>query len=101
MTTREIAAANAETVRRFQATMRDAAQFIRDRPEEAKAALANAYKDLDPAAIDVSFDQQWRNWTMPAFTEADMRQEVRLLNASRPLPGLLDIDPASLLLKQP
>jgi ABC-type nitrate/sulfonate/bicarbonate transport system substrate-binding protein len=88
---------NAETVRRLQQSLIAIAGFIESEPGAAKRALAAGYPDLAQQDVDLAFQQQWKNWTKPFLTEADMRQELKLLIASTHAPGLERLDPASAL----
>ena len=89
--------ANPGPVRKMQKTVADIAAFIQADQPAAQRALAAAYPQLSPQEIDLAFSQQWRNWTKPFLTEADIRQELKLLKLSVKLPGIDDIDPASVL----
>lgn len=101
LTTGAAAAANAEVIRRFRAALDDVAVLIKQRPDEAKRALASAYPQLEPAAVDLAFSQQADNWTHPQFSEADVRQQIKLLQAASRLPGLDKLQPQALLLNNP
>lgn len=89
--------AEPETVARLRKAIADTATFIRDHGPDAKRALAAAYPQLGPEDIDIAFAQQWRNWTLPDFSEADVAQELKLLKVSSKLPDLDKIDPSSIL----
>lgn len=93
--------ANRETVGRLQKTVMDIGVFIEKDPAAAQRALAAAYSQLSAQEIELAFTQQWRNWTKPFLTEADIRQELRLLKLSSKLPGLDELDPASVLVGPP
>lgn len=80
--------ANRETIGRLQKSVVDIAAFVQSDPPGAQRALAAAYSQLGPAEIELAFSQQWRNWTKPFLTAADIRQELKLLKASSKLPGL-------------
>jgi len=88
---------NRQTVRKLQQTMIATAEFIEKDQDAAKQALAASYPQLGAQEIDLAFKQQWRNWTKPFLTEADIRQELKLLIASTKAPGLEHLDPASAL----
>ena len=92
---------NAEAVRRVQRTVVDIAHYIEREPDGARQALAAAYPQLGAPEVALAFEQQWRNWTKPFLTAADMRQELKLLAASAKLPGLDLIDPAATLAATP
>ena len=96
--TRSYIAANRPTVARLQASLRAIATMVETQPEAARRALGSAYPQLGPQELDLAFKQQWRNWTKPFLTEADMRQELKLLTASNAIPGADRIDPAAVLL---
>jgi len=89
--------ANQSTVHRLQQSIVTIADFVKQDQNAAKAALAASYPQLSAKAIDLAFDQQWRNWTRPFLTVADMRQELKLLKASMPAPGLDSLDPTAAL----
>ena len=101
LTTPAAATANADIIRKFRAVLDDVAALIKQKPDEAKRALAKAYPQLDAAALDLAFAQQADNWTHPVFTEADVKQEIQLLRSSSPIVGLESIAPQSMLLKIP
>ena len=88
---------NPQTVHKLQRTLIDIAAFIETDQAAAKQALAAGYPQLGAQDIDLAFQQQWRNWTKPFLTAADMRQELKLLIASTKAPGLDNLDPASAL----
>lgn len=101
LTTAATAAANPELIRKFRAVLDDLVVLIKQKPDEAKRALAKAYPQLDAAALDLAFAQQSDNWTQPMFTEADVKQEIKLLRSATPIPGLENVVPQSVLLKTP
>jgi ABC-type nitrate/sulfonate/bicarbonate transport system substrate-binding protein len=92
------ASAHPEVIAALRKSLADIAAFVTNDQPAAKAALAAGYSELSPEAIDLSFAQQWRNWTKPMLTAADMRQELKLLEASSKLPGLDTLDPTTALL---
>jgi ABC-type nitrate/sulfonate/bicarbonate transport system substrate-binding protein len=89
--------ANAATVQKLQQSIIDIAGFIQKDQAAAKRALAASYPQLNAQEIDLAFDQQWKNWTKPFLTAADMRQELKLLKASIQAPGLDTLDPTAAL----
>lgn len=95
------AKANPDLVRRLRQAVSEIADFVRNDPTAAQRALAAAYPQLTPQEIELAFTRQWRNWTQPVLTIADMAQELKLLTASAKLPGLDRVDPAAALLGQP
>lgn len=97
-TSEQFAKAEPDTISRLQKTIADTAVFVKQHSAEAKAALAKAYPALKPEEIELAFDQQHDNWTKPFLTEADLRQEVKLLRGSVNLPGLDTIDLSTLLI---
>lgn len=99
LTTASTAAANADVIRKFRAVLDDLAQLIKQKPDEAKRALVKAYPQLDVAALDLAFAQQADNWMQPVFTEADVKQEIKLLRSATPIPGLENVVPQSVILK--
>lgn len=90
--------ANRPVVARLQQSVQDIAAFIQADPPAAQKALAAAYPQLSPAEVELAFAGQWRNWTKPFLTVADIVQEIRLLKASAKLPGLDTLDPQSVLI---
>jgi ABC-type nitrate/sulfonate/bicarbonate transport system substrate-binding protein len=90
-------AANQPTVRKLRQSFVDIANFIQKDPDAAKKALAASYPQLSAQEIDLAFAQQWRNWTKPFLTAADMQQELKLLIASTHAPGLDHLDPTAAL----
>jgi ABC-type nitrate/sulfonate/bicarbonate transport system substrate-binding protein len=101
LTTGAYAKTGGDVVRRLQQAIVESGEFIKAKPDEAKRALAAGYKDLDDKAVDIAFAQQWRNWTQPRFSAADISHEIELLEKSGQVPGLKDIDPATMLLQIP
>jgi ABC-type nitrate/sulfonate/bicarbonate transport system substrate-binding protein len=100
-TTGAYATANADTVRRLQKSIVAIADYVGERPAEAKQALAKGYPQLGPTEIDLAFSEQQKNWTKPFLSVDDIRHEIGLLKASANLPGLDAIDPASVLVPGP
>jgi ABC-type nitrate/sulfonate/bicarbonate transport system substrate-binding protein len=94
-------AANGDTVRRFQRALVDVGDFIRDHPDEARAALAKGYPDLRAEEIDLAFTAQSDNWTKPFLSVEDLRHELQLLKSSANIPGLDGIEVTKLLLPPP
>jgi ABC-type nitrate/sulfonate/bicarbonate transport system substrate-binding protein len=92
------AKANPAVIGQLRQSIEDIASFVAKDPAAAKRALAAAYSQLSAQEVDLAFDQQWRNWTKPFLTVANMRQELKLLMASSKLPGLEKLDPAAALL---
>ena len=101
LTTGAYAKANGDIIKRLQQAIVESGEFIKAKPDEAKRALAAGYKELDDKAIDIAFAEQWRNWTQPRFSAADITHEISLLEKSGQVPGLKDIDPATMLLQMP
>jgi ABC-type nitrate/sulfonate/bicarbonate transport system substrate-binding protein len=101
LTTGAYAKANGDIIRRLQQAIVESGEFIRNKPDDARRALAAGYRELDDKAIDVAFAEQWRNWTQPRFSAADITHEIGLLEKSGQVPGLRDIDPAAMLLQMP
>jgi len=91
------AKASPAVIRQLRQSIEDIASYIVKDDTAARRALAAAYSQLSPQEIDLAFDQQWRNWTKPFLTVADIRQELKLLKASSKLPGLDQLDPAAAL----
>ncbi len=96
-TTGEYARSNREIVRRLQQSITDIAAFIGKDPTKAKSDLAAGYPQLSAAEIDVAYAQQWKNWTKPFLTVADIEQELKLVEASSHAAGLKDVDPGKVL----
>jgi len=97
-TSEAYAKANPETIRRLKAVMADLARFLKEQPDEAKAALARAYPQIDKASIDLAFGQDWQNWAQPTFSEDDIRHEIELLKKNRAtIPGLDTVNVQDLL----
>jgi ABC-type nitrate/sulfonate/bicarbonate transport system substrate-binding protein len=98
LATASYAEANPDVIRRLRQSVADVATFVQKDPKAAQHDLGAAYSQLTPQEIDLAFSQQWRNWTQPTLSVADMKQELKLLAASAKLPGLDQLDPASVLL---
>ena len=86
---------NLSTVHKLQKSLVAIAEFVEKDPAAAKQALTASYPQLAAQDVDLAFRQQWKNWTKPFLTEADMRQELKLLSASMHAPGLEHLDLAS------
>jgi ABC-type nitrate/sulfonate/bicarbonate transport system substrate-binding protein len=84
--------AHADIVTSVQQTLLDVAEFIKQRPADARAALIKGYSDLSADEVGLAFDQQKQAWLSPFLTMDDMRQEVKLLRMSVDLPGLATLD---------
>ena len=96
-TTDAVMKAKPELLHRLQRTVVDTAEYIKAAPAAAKRNLAASYPQLSPAEIDLAWDAQWKNWTKPFLTSADIMQEIKLLKESAKLPGLDAIKPADVL----
>jgi len=92
---------NPALVKRVQQALLDIAAFIKDKPDEAKAALAKAYASLRSEEIEFAFAQQKSNWTTPIYDEAQMRQDIALLKATSDLRGLDSLDAADIVWRAP
>ena len=99
--TRPAIIAKPDLMRRMQQSVIDIADFIVSDQAGARKALAAAYNQLSPAEIDLAYGAQWKNWTKPFLTEADIRQELKLLKASVKLPGLDGLDLSRAMLPPP
>lgn len=97
-TTSEYAKANPDLVRRIQRSFGDIAHFIKEKPEDARLALAKGYSSLSKEELDLAFNQQKTNWTAPFLSEDDIQQEIMLLKASSDLQGLDALDPKSVII---
>lgn len=101
-TTEEWVSRNPATLARLHAVMRDTAAFIAADPDGTKRILAKLYPSMAPAALDLAFSKEWRNWTRPDFTVADVQQEINLMrNAGQGFPGLDGVQASALLGPQP
>ena len=56
-TTSEYAKANPDLVRRIQRSFGDIAHFIKEKPEDARLALAKGYSSLSKEELDLAFNQ--------------------------------------------
>ncbi len=96
-TTGPFVAAHRDLVARLQKSIAAIAKFITEDQAAAQQALAASYKQLSPQEIDLAFKQQWRNWTKPTLTQADIRQDLKLLTDTNKMPGLDKLDLAATL----
>ncbi len=94
------AAANPALVGRMRAVLADVAQYIKDKPEEAKRNLAQAYPQVDPATIDQVFAQDAANWTRPELTEAEIQQEISILARTGLVANVTAVKPSDALWKK-
>jgi ABC-type nitrate/sulfonate/bicarbonate transport system substrate-binding protein len=88
---------NRAIIGRFQRAIVAIAGYVTQEQAGARAALAALYPQMSEREIELAFAGQWRNLTKPFLTEADMRQELRLLIASTKAAGLEALDPAQAL----
>jgi sulfonate transport system substrate-binding protein len=96
-TSEQYAAANPQVIARMRAVLGDLAQYIKDKPDEAKRNLAAAYPQVDSAGIDRAFAQDAGNWARPELTEADIEQEIRILSATGLVAGVANVKPSAVL----
>jgi len=96
-TSEQFATANPQVIAKMRAVLSDLAQYIKDKPDEAKRNLAAAYPQVDSAAIDQAFAQDAGNWARPELTEADIQQEIRILAATGLVAGVTNIKPSAVL----
>ena len=99
-TSEQYASANPRIVARMRAVLADLAQYLKDKPDEAKRNLAQAYPQVDGAAIDQAFAQDAANWARPELTEADIQQEIRILEATGLVAGVGNVKPSAVLWKK-
>jgi ABC-type nitrate/sulfonate/bicarbonate transport system substrate-binding protein len=90
-----------QAVRGIQLAMQDVADLIRQKPQEARAALIRGYSDLPEEEVGIAYDKQAQAWTHPFLDEKDMQQELKLVRLSVNAPGLDKIDLARTLLPRP
>ena len=99
-TSEQYAAANPDIIARMRAVLADLAQYIKDKPDDAKRNLAQAYPQVESALIDQAFAQDADNWARPELTEADIQQEIRILEATGLVAGVGKIQPSAVLWKK-
>ena len=92
---------NTDIVTRVQKSMAEVADFIKQHPAEARAALIRGYSDMSADEVGLAYDQQSQAWIYPFLNMDDMRQELKLLRMSVDLPGLADLDLSRTLLPHP
>lgn len=95
------AKAHPETVRALQDVFAELSRLITDRPAEAEALLGKAYPQLGAAGTKAAFDESASNWSRPAMTEDDIRQEIRIQASTGALPGVDKVAPGSVLVPFP
>ncbi len=99
LATETFAAASPDVIKAVRATMDDLATTLRDHPDDAKKAIARIFSQIDPRALDLAFDQEWKNWTKPEMDADDVRQEIRILQSlGGSVPNLDRLDPAKLII---
>lgn len=96
-TTEQYATANSPVIAKMRSVLADLAQFIKDKPADAKRHLQQAYPQLAPVALEQAFAQNSPNWTQPALNEADIEQEIRILSGTGLVAGVANIKPAAAL----
>jgi ABC-type nitrate/sulfonate/bicarbonate transport system substrate-binding protein len=93
----EFVNAHPEVVQGLKQILRELAEFIKADPDKTKAILAKIYPSLDSKSLDLAYQKEWKNWTNPEFTAADVKHEIDVYKRSGlTLPGLDDVDPASM-----
>jgi ABC-type nitrate/sulfonate/bicarbonate transport system substrate-binding protein len=97
-TTTEYAKANPQIIAAMRQVSADLVDFIRDKPDEALVILAKAYPSLDAPSVKAAFVENARNWSTPKMTADDIRREIEIQVSSGALPGVANVDPASVLL---
>lgn len=97
--TRPTAEANPDLVEGFRNVFADFVAAVKERPEEVKAAVAAFYPDLTPETIDLLFEGEAVAWAANPLTVEDMQHEIDFVKTGGAnIPGLDQIDPASMLL---
>ena len=84
--------ANPETVKRLIAVFDQVALLIKSQPDQALQALQKAYPQVDIDTLKLAFTEDSGNWSSPAFSVEDVRQEAMLLGKTVDLPGLKTMD---------
>jgi ABC-type nitrate/sulfonate/bicarbonate transport system substrate-binding protein len=95
--TEEYAKANPETLRNLQAVLKDIAVLAKERSGEMQQALARVYPQLDEKLLRLSFDNEWKGWTSPAFTVEDIQHEIDVFKSLGQSAPQLDVDPRAIL----
>ena len=99
---RPFAEANPDLMRQVINSYRDFSNILDKDPKQVRAAFGKIYPDVDPAAMDILFNAEYRAWKMRDVTVADMQHEVDFVKTSgAALPGLDKIDAASMLYVPP
>jgi len=95
---RSFAEANPDLIRQIDAVYQDFVRALDERPAEVKAVIAKLYPTLDTATIDMLFDMESFAWKARPLTAADVAKDIGFLKkASVNLPGVDQLDPASML----
>jgi ABC-type nitrate/sulfonate/bicarbonate transport system substrate-binding protein len=97
-TTAEYAKSNPSVIAAMRQVAADLTDFIQNKPDEALAVLARAYPSLDVASAKAAFMENAKNWTAPKMTPEDIKREIDIQVTAGALPGVANIDPASVLL---
>lgn len=97
--TRATAEANPDLVEAFRNVFADFVVAVKERPDDVKAAVAALYPDLSAETIDILFEREAGAWAADPLTVEDMQHEIDFVKAGGAnLPGIDQIDPASMLL---
>ena len=96
-TSKAYATAHPDVVARMRASFDALSHFIREQPAEAERALASAYSQLGAEAVASIFRDDGPNWAQPVMTVEDVRHEIALQQRAGVLPGVGDVDAASVL----
>ena len=95
---RETAEADPQLAKSFAAVFADLRKAIVERPADVKAAVSRVFPDLDAKMLEVLYASESNAWNARPLTAADMAREIEFVKAGGvPIPGIENVDPASLL----
>ncbi len=81
--------------------MADLAVALQQQPDAVKKIIAGLFSTFSTQSLDLAFDQEWKNWSDPVMTAADVRQELRILQASgMTIPNLDQVDAAKMIVPE-
>ena len=97
---RSFAEANPHLIRQIDAVYQDFVRALDAHPDEVKAVITKLYPTLDKPTIDMLFDMESFAWKAKPLTPSDVAKDIGFLRqASVNLPGIDQLDPASMLWK--
>lgn len=99
-TTESFAQANPEPIARLRAMFDDLSALIKERPDQARKLLAEAYPKIDAQALKLAFDVNAISWARPVITPADIDHQFKITAAAGVIKDIDKVDRAAVLWKR-